>query len=224
VIRLRILETPAFARMKESRSDSRLPILEVIRRYPKQVLLAAGARVAENGAFYIYSVFMLVYATQHVHIDRNVALVGIMIAATCELPVIPFFGALSDRLGRRPVYLFGAIATAVLAYPLFWLFDTGSTPMVWLALLLVLLLSHAPMYAVQGSFLPELFGTRVRYSGASLGAQLSSVVAGGLSPFIATALLAKYGRGALALYIIAMSLVTILAVVIAVETRDEIID
>ena len=218
VIRLRILETPAFARLKATRSEARQPILEVLRRYPRQVLLAAGARFAENGGFYIYSVFMLVYATQHVHIDRSVALNGIMIAAACELPIIPLYGALSDRVGRRPVYLFGAIATAVLAYPLFWLFDTGSTVLVWLALLLVFLLSHAAMYAPQAAFLAELFGTRVRYSGASLGAQLSSVVAGGLSPFIATALLAQFGRSALALYLIFMAVVTIIAVVAAAET------
>jgi metabolite-proton symporter len=218
VIRLRILETPAFARLKATRSEARQPILEVLRRYPRQVLLAAGARFAENGGFYIYSVFMLVYATQHVHIDRSVALNGIMIAAACELPIIPLYGALSDRVGRRPVYLFGAIATAVLAYPLFWLFDTGSTVLVWLALLLVFLLSHAAMYAPQAAFLAELYGTRVRDSGAALGAQLSSVVAGGLSPFIATALLAQFGRSALALYLIFMAVVTIIAVVAAAET------
>jgi metabolite-proton symporter len=218
LIRLRILETPAFARLKENRSEAHQPIVEVLRKYPKQVALAAGARFAENGAFYIYSVFVLVYATQQVHMDRDVVLTGMMFAAFCELGAIPLYGALSDRVGRRPVYLFGAIATAVLAYPLFWLFDTASTPLVWLALLLVFLLSHAPMYAPQAAFLSELFGTRVRYSGASLGAQLSSVVAGGLSPFIATALLAKYGPGALALYLIGMALVTIIAVALATET------
>jgi len=218
IIRLRILETPAFARIKAARSESHQPIVEVLRRYPKQVALAAGARFAENGAFYVYTVFMLVYATQHAHMNRTVALNGLMVAAACELAAIPFYGSLSDRLGRRPVYLFGAIMTAVLAYPLFWLFDTASQPLVWLALFLVLLLSHAPMYAPQAAFLSELFGTRVRYSGASLGAQLSSVVAGGLSPFIATALLSGYGRSALALYVVFMAVVTIAAVVMASET------
>jgi MFS family permease len=218
VIRLRILETPAFARIKQSQSEARQPIVEVLRTHPKEVLLAMGARLAENGAFYIYTVFVLVYGTQKVGLPRQTVLNGILIAAACGIFAIPFFGALSDRVGRRPVYLFGAVVTALFAYPLFWLFDTGSTPLVWLALVVALVFSHAAMYGPQAAFLSELFGTRVRYSGASLGSQLSSLLAGGLSPFIATALL-PYGRGALAAYIIAMALVTIVAVLLASETR-----
>jgi metabolite-proton symporter len=219
LIRVRILETPAFERLKADAVESRQPIIEVLRTYPKQVLLAMGARFAENGAFYIYSVFVLVYATQRVKLPQQLVLNGILLGAACELVAIPLFGALSDRIGRRPVYLFGAAVTALFAYPLFWMLDTGSTPIVWLALVIAFVFSHAAMYAPQAAFLSELFGTRVRYSGASLGAQLSSVVAGGLSPFIATALLARYGPGALSLYIIAMALVTIVAVLAASETN-----
>jgi MHS family shikimate/dehydroshikimate transporter-like MFS transporter len=218
IIRLRILETPAFTRVKEARAEARRPIVELLRAHRKEVLLAMGARLAENGAFYIYTVFVLVYGTQKVGIDRQTVLNGILIAAACALVAIPLCGALSDRLGRRPVYLFGACVTALFAYPLFWLLDTGSTPLVWLALVVALVFAHSPMYGPQAAFLSELFGTRVRYSGASLGSQLSSVIAGGLSPFIATALL-PYGRGALASYIIAMALVTIVAVLVASETR-----
>jgi MFS family permease len=184
-----------------------------------------GVRLAENGAFYIYSSFVLVYATQHVHIPQSVVLNGALIASALELPTIPFFGALSDRVGRRPVYLFGAVATAVIAYPLFWMLDTGSTPLVWLALILAFLLSHAAMYAPQAAFLSEMFGTRVRYSGASLGAQLASVLGGGLSPIIATRLLqAGYGRGAQAIYLIIMAVITIVSVLIATETHRRDID
>jgi MFS transporter, MHS family, shikimate and dehydroshikimate transport protein len=218
LIRLKILETPSFTKIKETRNVSRQPVLEVLQKYPKQVLQAAGARCAENGAFYIYSAFMLVYATQHVHISRDIPLNGIMIASALEFFFVPFYGWLTDRVGRRPVYMFGAVMTAVLAFPLFWLFDTGSTPLIWLALLLVFLCSHAPMYAPQGAFFSELFGTSVRYSGASLGAQLSAAVAGGFSPLIATALLPKYGSNAIALYIIGMAIITIVAVWSAVET------
>jgi MFS transporter, MHS family, shikimate and dehydroshikimate transport protein len=223
LIRLRILETPAFARMKAAQSEAHRPIVELFRTQRKEVLLAMGVRLAENGAFYIYTVFVLVYGTEQVGLARQTVLNGVLIAAACALVAIPVSGLLSDRVGRRPVYLFGACATALFAYPLFWLLDTGSTPLVWLALAVALVFSHAPMYGPQAAFLAELFGTRVRYSGASVGSQLSSVIAGGLSPFIATALL-PYGRGALAAYIIAMALVTIVSVLLASETRHQTID
>jgi MFS transporter, MHS family, shikimate and dehydroshikimate transport protein len=220
IIRLRILETPAFTRMKAARTESRRPIVEVLKTHRREVLIAVGARLAENGAFFIYTVFVLVYGTQKVGLARQTILNGILIASVLDMVAIPLCGALSDRIGRRPVYLFGACFTALYAYPMFWLLDTGSTPLVWLALVVALVFGHAPMYGPQAAFLSELFGTRVRYSGASLGSQLSSVVAGGLSPFIATALL-PYGRGALASYIIAMALVTIGSVLVASETRHQ---
>jgi MFS family permease len=221
LIRVRILETPAFTRVKEEARESRQPIVEVLRAYPRQVLLAMGARFAENGAFYVYSVFVLTYATQQVGMSQQVVLNGMLAGAALELLAIPFFGWLSDRLGRRPVYLFGAFATAAWAFPLFLLLDTASQPLVWLALIVAFVFSHAAMYGPQAAFLSELFGTRVRYSGASLGAQLAAVLAGGTSPFIATLLLANYGRNALSLYVIAMAVVTIFAVFVASETHKE---
>src|SRR5688572_23716417 len=219
MIRLRILETPTFERIKSQAAAARQPIIEVIRRYPKQVLLAMGARFAENGAFYVFSVFVLTYATQRAMIDRQLVLNGILIGAAVELVAIPIFGALSDRLGRRPVYLFGAVMTAVLAFPLFAAIDSGSGLLIAVALTAAFTLSHGAMYAPQAAFMSEMFDARVRYSGASLGAQLASVFAGGLAPFIGTALLqAGYGRGAVTLYVVALAVVTLVAVFIAAET------
>jgi MHS family shikimate/dehydroshikimate transporter-like MFS transporter len=219
MIRMRILETPTFERIKSQATAARQPIVEVLRRYPKQVLLAMGARFAENGAFYIFSVFVLTYATQRAMIDRQLVLNGILIGAAVELVAIPFFGALSDRVGRRPVYLFGAAMTAVLAFPLFAALDSGSGVLIAVALTAAFTLSHGAMYAPQAAFMSEMFDARVRYSGASLGAQLASVFAGGLAPFIGTGLLqAGYGRGAVTLYVVALAVVTLVAVFIATET------
>jgi metabolite-proton symporter len=225
IIRMRILETPAFLRIKTQASAARQPIIEVLRRYPKQVLLAMGARFAENGAFYVFSVFVLTYATQRANIDRQLVLNGILLGSAVELAAIPFFGALSDRVGRRPVYLFGAVMTAAIAYPLFAALDGGSAAPIALALVAAFTLSHGAMYAPQAAFMSELFDARVRYSGASLGAQLASVFAGGLAPFIGTGLLrAGYGRGAITLYVAALALVTVIAVVAASETHRAEVD
>jgi MFS transporter, MHS family, shikimate and dehydroshikimate transport protein len=225
IIRVRILETPAFQRMKEQRQEAPQPVIEVLRHYPKEVLVAMGARLTENGTFYLYSVFVLIYATQYVGMDRNIMLTAIIIAAAVELVTIPLFGLLSDIVGRRPVYMFGAISAGLGAYPLFWMLDTASPAFVRAALLLGLSLSHAAMYAPQGAFFSELFGARVRYSGASLGVQLASVIAGGLSPILATTLLKYgYGRGALALYVAGMAVITIVSIAVATETVRSDID
>ena len=132
---------------------------------------------------------------------------------------MPAFGALSDRVGRRPVYLFGAIFTGLFAFPFFWMIETSNTGLMVLAIVLALVLGHAAMYGPQASFFSELFGTRVRYSGASLGYQLASVIAGGLSPLIATGLLKRYGASwPIALFIIVMASVTTVSVFWATET------
>jgi len=220
-IRLRILETPAFTQVKESGTEAQMPIIDVLRTYPKNVLLAMGMRIAENGTFYILTAFVLTYITQQLGLEQNTGLIGVLIAATIGLAAIPFFGALSDRIGRRPVYLFGSVFSLLIAFPFFWLLNTGIAPLVWLAIVLGVNVGHNAMYGPQAAFFSELFGTRVRYSGASLGYQLASVLAGGLSPLIAVALLASYGYVAVALYMAGMALITVISVILATETFQE---
>jgi MFS transporter, MHS family, shikimate and dehydroshikimate transport protein len=220
-IRLRILETPAFRQVQESHTEANMPIIDVVRTYPKNVLLAMGMRVAENGTFYILTAFVLVYIVEELGLEQGTGLTGVIIAATIGLFTIPLFGALSDRVGRRPVYLFGAAFSLIFAFPFFWLLNTGVAPLIWLAIVLGVNLGHDSMYGPQAAYFSELFGTRVRYSGASLGYQLASVFAGGLAPLIATALLASSGYTAVAIYMAIMALITVISVILASETFRE---
>jgi len=220
-IRLAVVEPPVFAEIKQTRTASRMPIFEALRHHPRNIVLAMGARVAENGAFYLYTVFVLTYATR-VGFSSLSALRAVSIAAVVELCAIPTFGWLSDRLGRRPVYLFGAVFTGLFAFPFFWLIETSNPVLLVLAVVLALVLGHAAMYGPQASFFSELFGTRVRYSGASLGYQLASVIAGGLSPLIATSLLKRTGASwPIALLVVVMAAVTTVSVYWADETAHQ---
>ncbi len=219
-IRLTILESPAFRRVQETHTEARMPIIDVLRTYPKNVLLAMGMRISENGAFYIFTVFVLSYVTEQLGLTQDVALNGVIIAAAIGLFAIPFWGWLSDRVGRRPIYLLGAGFSLLFAFPFFWIVDLKVVGLIWLAIVLSVNIGHDAMYGPQAAYFSELFGTRVRYSGASLGYQLASVLAGGLSPFIAAALLTWAGGEPwpVALYMAVMALISVVAVLLARET------
>jgi len=219
-IRLAMTEPPVFAEVKKTGAESKMPVLDAVRQHPKNVILAMGARIAENGAFYLYTIFILTFATEpRIGFSRSSVLNAIALTAIIEIFAIPTYGWLSDRLGRRPVYLFGAIFTGLFAFPFFWLVETSKVSWMTLAIVVALVGGHAAMYGPQASFFSELFGTRVRYSGASLGYQLASVIAGGLSPLIATGLLKRTGVSwPIALFVVGMAAVTTVSVFLASET------
>ena len=219
-IRLQVLESPLFEKVRVQKQQAGIPFFEAIRRHPGNILLAMGARMAENACFYIFTVFVLSYATDRLEVDRSTILNGVLLASGIEFFVIPAFGMLSDRVGRRPVFFGGAIALALYAFPFFWLFDTANIALMVLAILIGLLI-HAAMYAPLAAFLSELFGTEVRYTGASIGYQLASPLAGGLAPLVCVKLL-EWSDGRpwpVSLYLIGFAAVTLVSVWLAAETH-----
>ena len=221
-IRFTLAESPEFQKVKDAKQEAKMPIIEAIRMYPKNILLAMGARFAENGFFYIYATFVLAYATQALGMNRQDILNGVLIGALFETATIPAFGALSDALGRRPVYVFGAVFSALMSFPLFMLLGTKTPELAWIAIVLGLAVGHAAMYGPQASFFAELFGTKVRYSGVSLGYNLASIFAGALSPLIATSLMAAYKPQTwpISVYMIILAVITVVSVYFASETRQ----
>ncbi len=219
-IRLHVLESPLFEAARRTTKSNTLPIVEVFVKYPKSVLLSMGARFAENACFYIFTVFVLSYA-KSLGVDDSQVLNSVLIASGIQLFLIPFFGVLSDRIGRRPVYLGGTLLLIAFAFPFFWLVETRSTAAITLAVVLGLVI-HSAMYAPQAAFFSELFGTSVRYSGASIGYQLAAPLSGGLAPLIAIALLNWNGGdpALVAAYLIIMALITLLSVWLAKETHQ----
>ncbi|MDA3630124.1 MFS transporter [Saccharopolyspora oryzae] len=223
-VRLAVAESPLFleaaSKAAEQGEEQKPPILEVLRRYRSEVLTAMGARFAENVVYYVLTSFVLTYVATFLELPRSVALNASLIAAVVHFISIPLWGALSDRVGRRPVYLVGAIGTGVWAFFFFTMLDTKSFFAITVATTIGLVF-HGAMYGPQAAYFAELFGTRVRYSGASIGYQLASIVAGSLAPIIATALLAAFGSAVpISIYVALCSVVTIVAVVRSPETRE----
>lgn len=218
-IRLQIVESPLFAKTIEKKEVVKTPLVEVFKRHPKNVFLAMGARFAENACFYIFSVWVLGYATNNLGVERQTVLKGVWVAAAVQIFAIPGFGLLSDRFGRRPVYLAGTLFIALFSFPFFKLVETKSPPLIILAIVLGLV-GHAAMYGPQAAFFSELFGTKVRYSGASIGYQLASPFAGGLAPLIATWLVARSDGDTtnVSIYLIGMAAITLVSVWQAAET------
>ncbi|HEU0062961.1 MAG TPA: MFS transporter [Hyphomicrobiaceae bacterium] len=210
-IRLGILETPTFTRLQDAERLERAPVPAVLRGHGKEILLSAFARMAEQAPFYIFTAFVFAYAVNTLKVPRDFILTAVLAASVLSFVSIPLFGHISDRIGRKKTYMIGAALTGAFGFLYFAMLDTGSYALIFLAIVLSLI-PHDIMYGPQAALIAELFPGRLRYSGASLGYQLASVIAGGPAPLIATWLFATYGTPyAIAVYILACAIVSLIA-------------
>ena len=189
----------------------RTPMLEVIKRQPKEIILSALARMAEQAPFYIFTAFIFSYGTGTLEVSRDFLLVAVLCASVVSFVSIPLFGHISDRIGRRKMYMLGAATVGVFGFIYFEMLNTRSLPVIFFAIVLSLI-PHDMMYGPQAALIAELFTGRLRYSGASLGYQLASVIAGGPAPLIATWLFIKYNSAyAVAAYILVCAVLSLIA-------------
>ncbi|MHA6626538.1 MFS transporter [Pseudonocardia sichuanensis] len=220
VIRARLVEPESFAAMKEKDELPERPLAAVIRNESRPVWLSAGMRMSQNAVYYLYTTFGIAYLANSVGADSNIGLQSVLIASAIGLVSVPAWALLSDRYGRRPLYLFGTITSALFIGPFFLLADTGNPVLIVVGMVVGLNLFHDAMYGPQAAFFSELFSTGVRYSGASLGYQFGAVLSGGFAPLIATVLLAANdGRPWLVVaYFLVLSVITGVCAYLAPET------
>jgi metabolite-proton symporter len=210
-IRLRILETPVFRNLVAERKIERAPILEVCRKKPGTILAAMLARTSEQAPFYIFTAFIFAYGTTTLHASRDLLLAGVLVAVCLSAITIPLSGHISDRIGRKKMYIIGCVTMGIFGFVYFALIDTGSSVLIFIAMMLSLI-PHDMQYGPQAALIAESFTPRLRYSGASIAYQLASITAGGPAPLIATALFAAYKSGTpIAIYILMTAIISIIA-------------
>ncbi len=210
-IRMGILETPVFAKLLAEQKIDRTPMLTVIKQHPKEILLSAFARMAEQAPFYIFTAFIFSYGIDTLHVSRNFLLTAVLSASVLSFFSIPFFGHLSDHIGRKNMYMIGAAVTGAFGFIYFAMLNTGSETVIFLAIILSLI-PHDMLYGPQAALIAESFTGRLRYSGSSLGYQLASIIAGGPAPLIATWLFGTYHSAyAIAIYIAICAVITLVA-------------
>ena len=215
-IRLKIMETPDFARMMKEGGAAKIPFFELFRTSTRGVVLGCAARYIEGVTFNLLGVFIITYATTALHLPRQMALLGVIIASAINLVAVPLCGLLSDRIGRRTLYGVGAAGMAVLVFPAFWLMTAHPQPVwVWLAIIVPFCTAYPALYGTQAALFSELFAPRVRYSGISFCYQFSGIFASGLTPLIATALLAWNGGQPwlICLYTVIAAIISLVAVI-----------
>ena len=221
-VRTRVPETPQFQSLKERGAVARSPLGDLVREQARPLLIAVGLKLSEVSWVYILTVFVVLYGTTTLGLPKTLLLNAVLIGSAIELVTIPAYGWLSDRVGRRAFYILGALFTAGFAFPLFWLLGTRNPALITGTIVVALNLGHGTMFGLQSTYLPELFGTRVRYTGASLGFQVAAALGGGLSPIIATFLVSHFGGTAgVSAMLVILAAVTFAAALAARETRQE---
>jgi len=221
-VRSRVPETPVFEDMKARDTFSKNPVGEAVTQNTKTFFIAVGLKISEVSWVYMLTVFAVVYATTKLNLPKQMLLDAVMYAALFELISLPLFGWVSDQIGRRPMYIMGALFTIAFAFPLFWMLESKSVALITTAIILAMNFGHGMMFGPESTYFPELFGSRVRYSGASFGFQVSAAIGGGFSPIIATAMVGYFGgTTGVSIMMIVLALITLTAALLARETRWE---
>ena len=210
-IRLGVVETPVFRQLQAKNRIERAPVLEVVKKQPREIVLSALVRMSEQAPFYIFTAFIFAYAVGTLHMSRDLILTAVLVASCVSFITIPLSGHMSDRIGRRKMYMIGAAAIGVFGFPYFAMVDSAIPWAVFVAIV-VSLIPHDMQYGPQAALIAEAFTPRLRYSGSSLGYQLASIIAGGPAPIIATALFAQFHSGyAIAVFIAACAALSLVA-------------
>jgi MHS family shikimate/dehydroshikimate transporter-like MFS transporter len=223
-VRSRVPETPVFEELKARGRLVNNPVGDVVAKNGKTFLIAVGLKLSEVSWVYMLTVFVVGYATTRLALPKSMMLDAVMYAALLELVSLPLFGWLADRFGRRPLYILGALFTIAFAFPLFWMLESKSTALIFVAVMIAMNFGHGMMFAPESCYFPELFGPSVRYSGASFGFQLSAAIGGGFAPIVATAMVGYLGGTAgVSIMMIVLALFTLAAALAARETKDELL-
>jgi MHS family shikimate/dehydroshikimate transporter-like MFS transporter len=221
-IRLRLEETPAFRQVQSRQDVAKIPLLEILAEHRRAFLMAVGLKVSEIAYVSVATVFSITYVTGHLGMPRSAILNGILLAAVIELFTIPAFGWLSDRYGRKPLFVVGCLFSILFAFPMFWLFRTHNTVVIAVTVAAAVSFGQGIMFGPEATWVAELFAARLRYSGASLGFQIGAALSGGLTPVIASALLLWAGATwPISLYLIVVAFVTLTATLAAPETSGQ---
>ncbi|HEY0297352.1 MAG TPA: MFS transporter [Bordetella sp.] len=226
IIRSRLKETPVFEQIRRDGAVSRAPITEVLRTSLRPMLCAWGARLGDNSLAYIYESFVIVYVTQQLKLPRDLIVTALMWGSVLQCVTIPLFGWMSDLIGRKPVYMLGAIISGIAVFPFFWMLQTKDPLMIYLGLFLVSPVAKIMMTSAQSAWLAEMFPSRVRYTGFALAREVTSPISGGIAPMVAVALLAAGGGSPhlVAWYVVALGAITTVSVLLGPETRGRSLD